>query len=114
MSSMVSKNIGKDAAYLSVAKIVIMGVSLLSNMLLSRFRTLEEYGTYSQINIIINLFTAFLMLGLPSSVNYFLSLAETGKERNIFSSSKPLFLIIFLHRFTSHSYTIATARGTSI
>ena len=86
MSGMVSKNIGKDAAYLSVAKIVIMGVSLLSNMLLSRFRTLEEYGTYSQINIIINLFTAFLMLGLPSSVNYFLSLAETGKERNIFLS----------------------------
>ena len=86
MKEIISNSIGKDAAYLSFAKVAILGVSLLSNMLLSRFRTLEEYGTYSQITIIINLVTALLMLGVPASVNYYLSLAETRKERNTFLS----------------------------
>ncbi len=55
-------------------------------MLLSRFRTLEEYGTYSQIMIVITLFTSIILMGLPNSTNYFLARAETPEQRRYFLS----------------------------
>ncbi len=55
-------------------------------MLLSRFRTLEEYGTYSQMTLVINLFTTIFMLGLPNSLNYFLANSESDAERRDFLS----------------------------
>ena len=61
-------------------------IALVSNMLLARFRTLSEYGTYSQILLVINLFTTLLMLGLPNSINYFLARAETQAEKAHFLS----------------------------
>lgn len=78
--------IGKDAVILTIAKIITTCISLLSAMLLSRFRSLEEYGTYSQLLIIINLTTSLLMLGLPNSINYFLARADTPEEREHFLS----------------------------
>lgn len=81
-----NNRIGKDAAILTFAKVITLVISLVSNMLLSRFRTVEEYGTYSQINIVVSLAVAFLMFGLPSSINYFLAVADTEKQRRNFLS----------------------------
>lgn len=81
-----SAGIGKDAAVLTIAKIITMMISLVSSMLLSRFRTLEEYGTYSQILLVISLASSLFMLGLPNSINYFLARSETSKERQRFLS----------------------------
>lgn len=78
--------LGKNAAVLTGSKIITTLISLLSAMLLSRFRTLEEYGTYSQILLVINLAVALFLLGLPNSTNYFLALAETHEERQHFLS----------------------------
>ena len=77
-------NIANSAIKLSIAKIITLSISMISAMLLSRFRSLEDYGTYSQLMTIINLFTSLLMLGLPNSINYFLAKSETNKERQIF------------------------------
>lgn len=79
-------NLGKNAAVLTTSKIITTSISLVSVMLLSRFRTLGEYGTYSQILLVINLATALFMLGLPNSTNYFLALANTHEERQRFLS----------------------------
>lgn len=81
-----SNTIGKNAAVLTASKIITTLISLVSTMLLSRFRTLGEYGTFSQILIVINLATALFMLGLPNSTNYFLALSETHEERRHFLS----------------------------
>lgn len=78
--------IGTDALTLTIAKIVTMLISMVSGMLLSRFRTLEEYGTYSQILLVINLATSLFMLGLPNSTNFFLSRSESRQERRNFLS----------------------------
>lgn len=80
------RKIGKDAATLTIAKIITMMIGLVSSMLLSRFRTLEEYGTYSQILLVISLATSFFMLGLPNSTNYFLGRSENREERRRFLS----------------------------
>lgn len=80
------KNIGKSAVILTVSKVLALMISLISSMLLSRFRTLDEYGTFSQLSIIVTLVTSLIMLGLPNSVNYFLAQAESREERNQFLS----------------------------
>lgn len=78
--------LGKDAIRLTTSKMITLIISMAMAMLLSRFRTLEEYGTYSQLLLITNLSSNLLMLGLPNSINFFLSQAETDKEKNTFIS----------------------------
>lgn len=79
-------SIGGDAIKLTLSKMVALGISMINAMLLSRFRTLEEYGTYSQLLLVINLFTSLFMLGLPNSINYFLTRAEDRTEQKKFLS----------------------------
>ena len=78
--------IGNGAAHLTFAKMLTLVLSLISGVLLSHFRTLEEYGTYSQVMIAINTATSFFTLGLPNSTNYFLARAETSNEKKDFLS----------------------------
>ena len=78
--------LGKDGVKLTISKVITLTLAMVSAMLLSRFRTLSEYGTYSQIILISNIATSLFMLGLPASINYFLSRAETREEQNKFLS----------------------------
>ncbi|WP_270209167.1 MULTISPECIES: flippase [Dorea] len=79
-------NVSKDATILSISKVLSMIISMLSAMLLSRFRSLAEYGTYSQILTVVNLATAIFMLGLPNSMNYFIARSGNDSERSKFIS----------------------------
>ena len=79
--------IGIDTLKLTTSKMITMAFSLVTAMLLSRFRTLEEYGTYSQLLLVINLFTTIFMLGLPNSINFFLARAENDEEKQKFLSA---------------------------
>ena len=81
-----ANKLGKSAAILTLSKIFTLVITMISAMLLSRFRTLTEYGTYSQLLLVINLATAFFTLGLPNSTNYFLARAESSEERRQFLS----------------------------
>ena len=81
-----SNRIGSDAVKLTGSKVITMLIALVSSMLLSRFRTLTEYGTYSQLLMAINLVCSIIMLGLPNSINYFLAKAETEQEKGRFLS----------------------------
>lgn len=78
--------LGKDAISLSASKVIIALISMVTSMLLARFRTLEEYGTYSQIIMVTDLVTTILLLGLPNSINYFLAKADAEEERQKFLS----------------------------
>ena len=79
-------SIGKETLILTTSKFIVVLISLVTTMLLSRFRTLEEYGTYSQILISINLVTTLFILGFPNSINYFLGQAESNKDKRTFLS----------------------------
>lgn len=82
----IKSTVGGDAIYLTVSRIAVSLIGLVTSMLLARFRTLEEYGTYSQIIMVTDLVSTILMLGLPNSINYFLAKAETENERQRFMS----------------------------
>ena len=79
-------SIAGDALKLTMSKVITLVISMVIAMLLSRFRTVAEYGTYSQIMLTINLVTTIVLLGLPNSVNYFLARTEDSEERNKFLS----------------------------
>ena len=82
----VRQSIASDALKLTTSKIITLAVSMVTAMLLSRFRTLEEYGTYSQLLLVINLMTSVVMMGLPNSINFFLARAETEESKQKFLS----------------------------
>lgn len=79
-------NIGNSAVHLTFAQILTITISLATSMLLSRFRTITEYGTYSQLTLSISIVVSLFSLGIPNSINYFLARAETPTERNEFLS----------------------------
>lgn len=81
------QSIATDAVKLTASKIITMTISMISAMLLSRFRTLEEYGTYSQLLIVISLVSSIFMFGLPNSINFFLASAESSDEKQKFLST---------------------------
>lgn len=77
-------SIAKEAILLTIGKIIVVGISLLNSMLLSRFRTLHEYGTYSQITTIVSIVSTIFVLGLPNCLNYFIGKADTNEEKDKF------------------------------
>ncbi len=79
-------SIGVSAGKLTVSKFVALFVTMLSAMLLSRFRSVEEYGTYSELLLVVNLVITIIMMGLPNSLNYFLGRADTTEEKDRFLS----------------------------
>lgn len=81
-----TQSLGKDALKLTTSKALVLVISMISGMLLSRFRTIQEYGTYSQLLMVINLITTIIMMGLPNSLNYFLANKDTNEERAEFLS----------------------------
>ena len=45
----VNTSLGGDALRLTISKALTLCITMVTTMLLARFRTLEEYGTYSQM-----------------------------------------------------------------
>ena len=80
------EKIGREALRVTVAKIVAQALTLILAMLMSRFLSLEEYGTYSQIVLVITMLTSLLMLGLPNSMNYFMGRADNEIQKREFLS----------------------------
>lgn len=77
-------SLGKDAILLTISKMMTLLITTVTSMMLSRFRTFEEYGTYSQMTLVVTLFSSIFMLGLPNSINYFLARANTKAEQQRF------------------------------
>ncbi len=79
--------LGGDAVKLTLSRAFTLVINLVATMLISRYRTTEEYGTYSQLLLVISLFSTIFLLGLPNSINYFLSRANSVDEENGFLSN---------------------------
>jgi O-antigen/teichoic acid export membrane protein len=79
-------SIANEAVKLTISKTITMTFAIIANMILSRFRTLDEYGTYSQLLIVVNLATTIFMLGLPYSINFFIASIDDEHEKQKFIS----------------------------
>ncbi len=81
---MSKQSVGKSTVIISLSKGLSLIMNMLCVMVLSRIRTLEEYGTYSQILMSVSLVSTLFLLGLPGSINYFLARAEEREEKRNF------------------------------
>lgn len=79
-------SLSTNAMILTFSKVLNTLIALITAMLLARFRTLKEYGTYSQILTVVGLTISVVMLGLPNSLNLFIANANDNKERDSFLS----------------------------
>ncbi len=83
-SSGIKSKLSSQATALAISNLIVSLIGLVSSMLLSRYRTLTEYGTYSEVIMVTELVSTVLLMGLPQSVNYFLSRAEDEDDKRRF------------------------------
>ena len=82
-----NKNVATDSLKLSIAQIFSLIISMINIMLLSRFRTVTEYGTYSQMLMVSALVVTFFASGFSQCINYFLANEKDDIEKNKFIKS---------------------------
>lgn len=73
-----------EATLLTFSKMANLLITMATSMLLSRFRSLQEYGTFSELSLILNLVTTLCLLGIPNAINYFLPRVENDQEKQDF------------------------------
>ncbi len=96
--------LGGDALTLTVSRVMVSLLGLVTSMLLARFRTLEEYGTYSQIIMVVDLTSTILLMGIPNSINYFMAKAESAEDQRRFMSVYLLLTTVLSLLITGCSY----------
>ncbi len=79
-------SVGKSTLLITASKLASLGINMVYVMVLSRIRTLEEYGTYSQLLIAVNLISMLFVLGLPNGINYFLAREESAEGKRLYLS----------------------------
>lgn len=90
--------LGKKSAILAFSNITTLVISMLCSMLIARYRTLEDNGTYTQILLIINTVMTFAVLGIPNSITYFIGKTNKKNEQDNFTGTyySALFVISIL------------------
>jgi len=79
--------IASDALKLSILKVITLVLSTVTVIVLSRYRTLAEYGTYSQLKLIVGIAVSIFSLGMPNSINYFIKRANNEDEIETFTKT---------------------------
>ena len=86
LTDKLNRDLSAQAMLLTASKVLTLLMSLVTGMLLSRFRTLTEYGTYSELLTVITLAVSIFTLGLPNCINYFLPKSQNQEEKDRFLS----------------------------
>lgn len=71
MKKMNFKGASWDSMFLTFAKVLTMAFGIVLSKIMSTGLSLEEYGTYSQINLVTSIGTSAILLGLVDALNYF-------------------------------------------
>ena len=70
-----------DSSLLIIGKFLSGICSIAAGVVLARWLTVEQYGTYSQLILIASTLTLFSTLSLPKSLYYFIPRAENSKKK---------------------------------
>ncbi len=73
-----------DAVLLTLVKLVTTMLSLIVTRLLSEHLSISDYGTYSQILLVVSTVSSLTMLGLMDGMNYFYSSEKDEQKRNAY------------------------------
>ena len=81
-----------DSLFLISVRVVTLCLGLLITRVLSGFFSLQEYGTYSQILLLVTTISNVTTLGMMDGINYFFCKEPDDKKRDAYVST-----IFFLH-----------------
>ena len=76
-----------DAILLMFIKLVTIALGLIVTRLLSQYLSVYDYGTYSQILLIVSTVTSLTILGMMDGVNYFYCSQKDPQQRESFIST---------------------------
>lgn len=76
-----------DAVLLTFIKLVTIAVSFVVTRLLSEYLTVHDYGTYSQVLLLVSTVTSLTILGMADGVNYFYCSKSDVQERERYIST---------------------------
>jgi len=92
-----------DAIFLMFIKLVTIALGFAVTRLLSQYLSVYDYGTYSQILLVVSTVTSLTILGMMDGVNFFYGTQSDPRERERYIST--VFALQFL---------ISTAAGTAV
>ena len=89
-----STNNTKQAAWVAIGSLFSFAVGIISPMILSRYFTIGDYGTYKQVMYVYTTLLSVFTLGLPKAYAYFLPKHSYEESKAIINKITILFLIL--------------------
>lgn len=91
---MSNTNNTKQAAWVAIGSFFSFAVGIISPMILSRYFTVGDYGTYKQVMYVYTTLLSVFTLGLPKAYAYFLPKHPNEESKAIINKITYLFLIL--------------------
>lgn len=91
---MAETNNTKQAAWVAIGSLFSFAVGIISPMILSRYFTIGDYGTYKQVMYVYTTLLSVFTLGLPKAYAYFLPKHPNFESKAIINKITILFLIL--------------------
>lgn len=87
-------NIFKDSVIFTLSKGIRSILALIFTMLIARNFSFYEFGTYKQLNLVINLSLTFFTLGVPTTISYFYINFNHKQKTQLLSNTIILMLLM--------------------
>lgn len=78
------QNVGNSVIVLTLSKTMTLILTIVTSMMLSRYLSLQQYGTYAELLTVTSLAVSILSLGLPNCINYFVPQCSSEDEKSAF------------------------------
>lgn len=88
---------GKNAnnvIWLTSVRVMTVLIGIIGTRLLSDSFSYSQYGTYAQLNLLVELFTSFSILGMTDGANYYFSKARDSKDYSYVNATFGLQLLV--------------------
>ncbi len=89
-----SSNNTQQAAWVAIGSLFSFAVGIISPMILSRFFSVGDYGTYKQVMYVYHTLLSVFTLGLPKAFSYFLPKHPNEESKAIINKITLLFLLL--------------------
>lgn len=84
----------KQAAWVAIGSLCSFGFAIVSSMILSRYLSKSDYGTYKQVMYVYNTLLTVFTLGLPKAFSFFLPRVELSQSKNLIQKVTTLFYFL--------------------
>lgn len=87
MKKIKAEGASTDAIFLAFIKLLTTALSLVITRLLSEYLEIREYGTYSQIMLMVSTVASFTIFGMMDGTNYFYSIESDSDKKEAYVST---------------------------